>query len=105
MARYNLRLHSISTPSLIAQVMYQKFVMAMPFARQKKDWYRLGLVLSRADMANWSIRCCDEWLLPIYSRIHEQFLECQVLHMAETRIQCKKEDGKQRILHVGHAKR
>lgn len=30
--------HSISTPSLIAQVMYQKFVMGMPFARQEKDW-------------------------------------------------------------------
>lgn len=86
--------HSISTPSLIAQVMYQKFVMGMPFARQEKDWYRLGLVLSRADMANWSIRCCEEWLLPIYNRIHEQLLNCQVLHMDETRIQCNKEAGK-----------
>lgn len=86
--------HSISTPSLIAQVMYQKFVMGMPFARQEKDWYRLGLVLSRADMANWSIRCCEEWLAPIYNRIHERLLECQVLHMDETRIQCNKEEGK-----------
>lgn len=68
--------HSISTPSLIAQVMCQKFVKGMPFARQEKDWYRRGLVLSRADMANWSIRCCEEWLLPIYDRIHEQHLEC-----------------------------
>lgn len=86
--------HSISTPSLIAQVMYQKFVMGMPFARQEKDWYRLGLVLSRADMANWTIRCCEEWLAPIYNRIHERLLECQVLHMDETRIQCNKEAGK-----------
>lgn len=86
--------HSISTPSLIAQVMYQKFVMGMPFARQEKDWYRLGLVLSRADMANWTIRCCEEWLAPIYNRIHERLLECQVLHMDETRIQCNKEEGK-----------
>ena len=86
--------HSISTPSLIAQVMYQKFVMGMPFARQEKDWYRLGLVLSRADMANWTIRCCEEWLAPIYNRIHERLLECQVLHMDETRTQCNKEAGK-----------
>lgn len=50
-------------------------------------------VLSRADMANWSIRC-EEWLLPIYNRIHEQLLECQVLHMDEIRIQCNKEDVK-----------
>lgn len=86
--------HSISTPSLIAQVMYQKFVMGMPFARQEKDWYRMGLVLPRADMANWSIRCCEEWLVPIYNRIHERLLECEVLHMDETRIQCNKEEGK-----------
>ena len=86
--------HSIATPSLIAQVMYQKFVMGLPFARQEKDWYRLGLVLLRADMANWSIRCCEEWLAPIYNRIHEQLQECQVLHMDETRIQCNKEKGK-----------
>jgi transposase len=86
--------HSLSTPSLIAQVMYQKFVMGMPFARQEKDWYRIGLYLSRADMANWIIRCCEEWLLPIYNRIHEKLLECQVLHMDETRIQCNKEEGK-----------
>lgn len=29
--------HSLSTPSLIAQIMYQKFCMGMPLARQEKD--------------------------------------------------------------------
>lgn len=86
--------HSISTPSLVAQVMYQKFALGLPFARQERDWYRLGLVLSRANMANWTIRCCEEWLTPIYNRIHEKLMECEVLHMDETRIQCNKEDGK-----------
>lgn len=56
--------HSLSTPSLIAQVMYQKFMMGFPLARQERDWYRLGLVLPRSDMANWIIRCCQEWLEP-----------------------------------------
>ena len=86
--------HSISTPSLIAQVMYQKFAMGMPLARQEKDWYRLGLVLSRSNMANWVIRCSQEWLEPVCWRIHEKLLECGVLHMDETRIQCNKEEGK-----------
>lgn len=86
--------HSISTPSLIAQVMYQKFAMGMPLARQEKDWYRLGLVLSRSNMANWVIRCSQEWLEPVYWRIHEKLLECGLLHMDETRIQCNKEEGK-----------
>ena len=86
--------HSISTPSLVAQVMYQKFALGLPLARQEKDWFRLGLVLPRNDMANWVIRCSEEWLTPVYDRIHEKLMECQVLHMDETRIQCNKEDGK-----------
>ena len=86
--------HSISTPSLVAQVMYQKFVMGLPFNRQEKDWFRMGLVLPRADMANWVIRCSEEWLAPIYGRIHEKLLACEVMHMDETRIQCNKEAGR-----------
>lgn len=68
--------------------------MGMPLARQEKDWYRLGLVLSRSNMANWVIRCSQEWLEPVYWRIHEKLLECGLLHMDETRIQCNKEEGK-----------
>lgn len=83
--------HSFSTPSLIAQVMYQKFMMGIPLARQERDWYQLGLVLSRSDMANWVIRCSQEWLEPLYWRIHERLVQCGVLHMDETRIQCNKE--------------
>ena len=86
--------HSIATPSLVAQVMYQKFAQGLPFARQEKDWYRMGLVLPRGNMANWTIRCSEEWLTPIYNRIHEVLLNCQILHMDETRIQCNKEMGK-----------
>ena len=87
--------HSFSTPSLVAQVLYQKFFMGMPYDRQEKVWYRLGLVLSRADMAYWTIRCSEEWFLPLYQRIHETLLSsCALLHMDETRIQCNKEPGR-----------
>ncbi len=52
--------HSIATPSLVAQVMYQKFAMEIPFNRQEKDWYRLGLVLPRADMTDKSSDLCHK---------------------------------------------
>lgn len=55
--------HSIATPSLVAHVMYQKFDIGIPFNRQEKGWYRMGLVLPRANMANWVIRCSEEWLM------------------------------------------
>lgn len=86
--------HSIATPSVVAQVMYQKFHMGIPLSRQEKDWYRLGLILPRGVMANWVIRCSEEWLMPIYDRIHEKLLTLTNLHMDETRIQCNKEEGR-----------
>lgn len=69
-------------------------ILRYPLARQEKDWFRLGLVLPRNDMANWVVRCSEEWLMPVYDRIHDRLMECQVLHMDETRIQCNKEEGK-----------
>ena len=86
--------HSIVTPSLLAQVMYQKFAMGIPLNRQESDFYRMGLILPRSNMAHWIIRCTDMYLLPIYELIHEELLKCDILHMDETRIQVNKEEGK-----------
>lgn len=87
--------HSIATHSLVAQIMYQKFGMGAPFARQEKDFYQMGLEISRANMAHWTIRCSDEWLMPVYNRIHQILIQkCGILHMDETRIQVNKESGK-----------
>lgn len=86
--------HSIATASIVAQVMYQKFMLGVPFSRQEKDWLQIGLVLPRSNMANWVIKCSEEWLTPIYDRIHKELLKCNSLHMDETRIQCNKEPGK-----------
>lgn len=86
--------HSIATPSLVAQVMYQKFAMGIPLHRQESDFHRMGLILPRSNMAHWVIRCCDEWLLPIYNLIHDELLKCEIIHMDESRIQVNKEEGK-----------
>lgn len=86
--------HSIATASLAANVMYQKFGLGVPFKRQENEYYRMGLVLPRNNMAHWTIRCSQEWFTPIYHRIHEKLLSCEILHMDETRIQVNKEEGR-----------
>lgn len=87
--------HSIATSSLVAQIWNQKFALGLPFSRQERDYDRLGLVLSRRNMANWTIRCSEQWLEPLYQRMHECLIgDCEVLHMDETRIQCNKEKGR-----------
>ena len=67
--------HSIATPSLVAHIMYQKFAMGIPLNRMEKDFYRMGLVLPRKNMANWVIRCSEDWFTPIYERIHECMIQ------------------------------
>ena len=69
--------------------------MGAPFARQEKDFHRMGLEISRAEMAYWTIRCSDEWLMAVYDHIHQELIQkCVILHMDETRIQVNKENGK-----------
>lgn len=64
-----------------------------------KDFYRMGLVLPRKNMANWVIRCSEDWFTPIYERIHECMIQkCENLHMDETRIQVNKEPGKRQAV-------
>ncbi len=48
--------HSLASASLVAGILYKKYDMGIPLARQERDWYRLGLCLYRSTMANWVIR-------------------------------------------------
>ena len=49
---------------LMAEIMYQKFVLGVPFARQEKEWYRLGVNLHSSEMSRLTIRVCGERLEP-----------------------------------------
>lgn len=89
-----LMAHSLASPSTVAHVMYQKYVNAMPLYRQEKDWEQLGFALSRATMANWIIRCSQDYLDPIISHLREKLRQREILHCDETPVQVLKEEGK-----------
>ena len=40
--------HSYASPSTVAQVIHQKYELAVPLYRQEKEWENLGVSLSRA---------------------------------------------------------
>lgn len=86
--------HSLISATTLAWILYQKYQMGLPLNRLETDWFQLGFVISKSTMANWVIRCSEEWLTPIYNRIREEILKGAVLHMDETTIQCNKEPGK-----------
>ena len=86
--------HSLASPSSVANVMYQKYVNAVPLYRQEKDWENMGLSLSRATMANWIIRCSQDYLMPVVEHLRKELLSRDIIHCDETPVQVLKEEGK-----------
>jgi transposase len=86
--------HSLASPTTVANVMYQKYVNSMPLYRQEKEWEQMGLALSRATMANWIIRCSQDWLSPVVDFLKKELLKRDVIHCDETPVQVLKEPGK-----------
>lgn len=79
--------NSIASPSMIACVMNQKFVMGLPLYRQEQDFKRQGISISRQTMANWMVQASDRWLKQLYERMREHLLAKDILHADETTLQ------------------
>ena len=87
--------HSFASPSLAAEVIYQKYYMGVPLYRQEKVWDDRGLVLPRNMMANWNIKITQYYLENLYNLMLEKLKnESELLHCDETTIQCNKEKGR-----------
>lgn len=85
---------SSASPSTAAYAMYQKYINAIPLYRQQKDWAQMGVNIQRATLANWIIRCSEEYMVPIYNRLREHLLERTVTCADETPCQVLHEEGR-----------
>lgn len=83
--------HSLASASTVSWVIYQKYVNAIPLYRQEKDWERLGYALSRTTMANWIIRCSEDYFSKFVRRLKSEMLKEKVLHCDETYVKVLKE--------------
>ena len=86
--------HSLASPSSVAHVMYEKFVNSVPLYRQEKDWEQLGIALSRATMANWVVRCSQDYFTPVIEYLRKELISRDIIHCDETPVQVLKEEGK-----------
>lgn len=86
---------SIASPSLIADIMTKKYVDATPLYRQEQEYQRRSLPINRQNMSNWVIRASQDWLNPLYERMHEMLISYDVLHADETEIEVLKEPGRE----------
>mgnify|MGYP000884868356 FL=1 len=85
---------SIASPSVVAHIIDEKYVMGVPLYRQEQQWLRRGVGLSRQNMSNWVQYAAQNWFQPIYDRMREMLLTESVIMADETSIQVLKEDGK-----------
>ena len=90
----SLLAHSMASASSVANVIYQKYVNSVPLYRQEKDWSSLGVDLKRGTMANWVIRCSEEYFRPLNERLRKELISRDIVYADETPFQVLKEPGK-----------
>lgn len=88
-----LMAHSVMTPSLITEIVGEKYILDVPLYRQRSEWKRRGWETTTASLSNAVIKC-GEWLTPLYQMLHEQLLKQDYLHGDETPIQVLTEPNK-----------
>ncbi|HEN2709136.1 TPA: IS66 family transposase [Streptococcus agalactiae] len=76
--------HSLGSASIIAHTIHQKFHLKVPNYRQEEDWTKLGLPITRKEIANWHIKASQYYFEPLYELLHQKLLEQPVLHADET---------------------
>ena len=85
---------SIASPSSVAHVICQKYLLSLPLYRQEQEWKGIGLMLSRATLSNWVIRPTEDWLMPVVERMHMHLLQLPVIHADETPVQVLNEKNR-----------
>lgn len=78
--------------SIIARMLYNKYVLKLPLYRQIREFERLGILnLSEGVLCNW-VRGGADAMEPIWKSMHSDLFAAPVLHVDETPIRCLKSD-------------
>ena len=67
--------HSFCSAELLAHIIYEKYINAVPLYRQEKSFKNIGADISRTTMANWIIYTALEKAKPIYSAMKRELLK------------------------------
>ncbi len=82
-----LRNYSIATASLVASIMFKKFVLGIPLYRQEWDLQMKDFPLSRQDMANWIVYFALNLFGPVYDWLWQELKKCSYIQNDETTLQ------------------
>ncbi len=86
--------HSFCSPELMAHILYEKYVKAVPLHRQEKDFASKGTPLLKATMSNWASIAVEAWCLPVLNEMIRQLHTEEIIHADETTVQVLHEEGR-----------
>ena len=87
--------HSYVSSGLAAHVMYAKFINALPYYRQEKDFLnQFGVKINRGTMAHWTIYCARNYFKPMTDYLGRLLNQRMFVAGDETPIQVLKEEGR-----------
>ena len=84
---------SIASPSLLSTIFINKFEDHLPYYRQEKQFERIGVTISRQDMANWQ-QYVYRILIVLFDLMKKAVKSGPVIRMDETTVQVLREEGR-----------
>lgn len=84
---------SNASSGVLAHMLTAKFVDALPFYRQEKQFARIGIDISRTNMCNWTAKVAEK-LEPLVSLIRGHIISGNFVNVDETTLQVLKEQGR-----------
>ena len=87
-------------PSLVAQIIVEKFLDHLPLHRQLKRYSRFGVIISDSTMGDW-LTAAANLMLPLYEAHKKGVIACNYLHADETTIKVLESDRKG-ATHLGY---
>ena len=76
--------NSLVTHSLGAAILNAKYVNSIPYNRIEEHFKRIGINISRQNMADWTIKFAQRYLFVIWDRLKEELLKYPVNQADET---------------------
>ena len=77
---------SLASPSILSEIIKQKYCMGVPLYRQEQQFRRMQINLTRQTMANWII-AASKMIKPLYEYMHEQLKRSEIIHADETTLE------------------
>lgn len=81
---------SFVTPSLLSEIIVNKYQFALPLYRQEAVLKQHGIDIPRATTSSWMIKA-SHLFKPLYERLHEILLTQPVIHADETKLKVNKD--------------